>query len=439
MTSTLNLCLFGAAGDTANLGVSALLYSTVAALAEREPGVRITVFDNGWGVRESSIPTGHRDVPIRFCGARESRRLHRPESFWNMRLAARFGGTWNSGTGLVAEADAVLDLSAGDSFGGLYGERRFKAIVAPKHLALALGRPLILLPQTYGPFVTDRSRRVAEEILKQVSMSWARCPDSFRAMQELLGTSYRADHHCQGVDVAFGLPSHEPSTPLAQRTQEWLRGERTGPLLGLNVSGLVYNDPRAARTYGLSADYVQAIEAFLARILSQTDAHVILVPHVMGQPGHVESDPGACTELVKRLAPADRSRIEILPDDLGPLEIKWVISHLDWFCGTRMHSTIAALSSGVPSAAIAYSLKTRGVFAVCGQEMHVHDARTLSTEDLVERLWDSLQNRERAKVSLLEHLPAVRRTLAESWDTILGACHRSNGHAVAIKGRPTGS
>jgi polysaccharide pyruvyl transferase WcaK-like protein len=422
--------VFGAAGDTANLGVSALLYSTVAAIAEREPDARITVFDNGWGVREGSIPAGDHDVAIRLCGARHSRRLHRPESFWNMRLAARVGGSWNAGTRFVAGADAVLDLSAGDSFGDLYGDRRFRAIVAPKQLALDLGRPLILLPQTYGPFVTDRTRATAKDLLIRASMSWARCEDSSRAMQEILGTSWDADRHRQGVDVAFGLSAREPALSLSERALRWLGERAAHPLIGFNVSGLVFNDPAAARTYGLSADYVQAVTLFMGRVLRETDTRVLFVPHVMGKPGEVESDPGACAELARRLGPSARERVEILPAHLDAQEIKWVISHVDWFCGTRMHSTIAALSSGVPTAAIAYSLKTRGVFATCGQERHVHDARSLRTEELVERLWSSLQSREDARSSLGARLPGVSRALRDSWDVILAACRPSRRGAV---------
>ena len=56
----------------------------------------------------------------------------------------------------------------------------------------------------------------------------------------------------------------------------------------------------------------------------------------------------------------------MLSPDLDASEVKWCISKLDWFVGSRMHATIAALSSGVPCAAIAYSRKFRGVFATLG-------------------------------------------------------------------------
>ena len=58
----------------------------------------------------------------------------------------------------VADSDLVLDVSGGDSFTDLYGAARFRQIIAPKQIALATGRPLVLLPQTYGPFSRATSR-----------------------------------------------------------------------------------------------------------------------------------------------------------------------------------------------------------------------------------------------------------------------------------------
>jgi polysaccharide pyruvyl transferase WcaK-like protein len=111
--------------------------------------------------------------------------------------------------------------------------------------------------------------------------------------------------------------------------------------------------------------------------------------------------------------------VAVLPALHDPCEVKWVISQLDWFCGTRMHSTIAALSSGVPAAAIAYSPKTLGVFETCGQGAHVADPRQLDTGDVVERLWQSWAAREEARRSLQATLPAVLRRAEEQMDAIV--------------------
>src|SRR5690606_28703828 len=80
----LRLVLNGAAPDTGNLGVSALSYAVISGIARRAPYARLTVFDHGFGVRESHL--GDKGG-FRFhrAGLRNSKRLYRPESLWNVR------------------------------------------------------------------------------------------------------------------------------------------------------------------------------------------------------------------------------------------------------------------------------------------------------------------------------------------------------------------
>jgi polysaccharide pyruvyl transferase WcaK-like protein len=84
-----------------------------------------------------------------------------------------------------------------------------------------------------------------------------------------------------------------------------------------------------------------------------------------------------------------------------------------------MHSGIAALSSGVPTAAIAYSIKTAGVFETCDQGEHVVDPRSSDIEQVVERLWWSWENRASAKLSLSARLPRVLAKVEQQMDKLV--------------------
>ena len=81
-------------------------------------------------------------------------------------------------------------------------------------------------------------------------------------------------------------------------------------------------------------------------------------------------------------------------------EAKWLISKCDWFCGTRMHSTIAGLSSGVPTSTLAYSGKAQGVFESCGQGDCVADMRTLDAGAAVGIVFTSWKERQRVREEL---------------------------------------
>jgi polysaccharide pyruvyl transferase WcaK-like protein len=83
-----------------------------------------------------------------------------------------------------------------------------------------------------------------------------------------------------------------------------------------------------------------------------------------------------------------------------------------------MHATIGALSSGVPAAAIGYSMKTRAVFETCGVAGEVTDVSGLGDGDIVEQLWDSFTRRDAVRATLGTTIPAVRRAAGAQMDDI---------------------
>jgi polysaccharide pyruvyl transferase WcaK-like protein len=412
----LKLCVFGAATDTSNMGVSALCYSTLAGIARREPDAEVTVFDNGKGLRPATLSIGDRDFEYRLCGGYNSRRYYRRESYWNMRVSGWFHGLRNPGTTAFLNADAILDVSGGDSFCDLYGAKVFRSNVMMKQMALTHRIPLVLLPQTYGPFQDPRRRAIAQEIIRKATMAWARDRRSFEVLQGLLGRRFDSARHMGSVDLAFGLETRRPKLPA------WFLNVLDGPRrpVGLNISGLIYNDPASAKLrYGFKSDYREIVHRLLVRLLQQTDRSVILVPHVLCGPENVESDTAACEAAIKSLNGEYPDRVILLPALYDPSEIKWIIARTEWFCSTRMHSGIAALSSGVPTAAIAYSIKTAGVFESCNQAEHVADPRSSNLEEVIERLWWSWENRMSAKSTLSATLPSVVEKVEQQMDKLV--------------------
>lgn len=415
-----SFCLLGAPFDTGNLGVSALGESVVRGIAAREPSARITVFDHGVGVRPNDFAAPSGSIHCENVGAKLTKRVHQPESFWRIARAARRGGGRNPAARRFLDAEAILDISGGDSFTDLYGPWRFDSMTRFKRLALELGKPLVLLPQTYGPFKEAEHARIASEICRGARLAWARDERSFEVLRELLGDEYDPERHRSGVDVAFALPRTDPGAKLDEHSGRWL-DEPSGNRVGLNVSGLLWNSPSAAREqYGFKSDYREIITLLARQLLAESDVRLLLVPHVLTPPGHYESDFGACQGLVESLGLRDESRVTIARPDYAASEIKWIIARCEWFCGTRMHSTIAGLSSRVPTAAIAYSPKTLGVFETCTMGEHVADPRESHAEEVVERLMTSYRGRVDAKQGLDAALPGVLERAEAQLDAIVG-------------------
>jgi colanic acid/amylovoran biosynthesis protein len=417
---THSICLFGAAPDTGNQGVTALCQSAVLALHERGMGP-ITVFDHGRGIRPQHWQLGEQSVAVMAQGAVNGRRIYRPENLRQAKFAQSLGGLGNPLLKTIRQSAAVLDVSGGDSFSDIYGPSRFETVTLPKNLALKERRPLILLPQTYGPYAAPAARHEAARILNASTLAYARDARSLEAMKEVLGDNFDPARHRLGVDMAFGLPQTPPAMEkLGSQLKGFLLATRETPLVGLNVSGLLFNRADWAKeTFRLQIDYRIFAAELLAKFLSETTANILLLPHVHQPIGNFESDLAAALALRDELPRHLQTRVAIPTQPLNATEAKWVIARCDWFAGSRMHATIGALSSGVPAAALAYSGKMQGVFETCGQGASVLDLREdYSHAALIERLLGLFAECRQTARSLKPQSDRVRGLAARQMDEI---------------------
>ncbi len=122
-----------------------------------------------------------------------------------------------------------------------------------------------------------------------------------KTLIDLLGESYDPEKHRQGVDLAFELEPHASREMLPEKLLRMLDADRgKTPLIGFNISGLIYNRPEVAQSqYRLKADYREAVRVFLDNVLKGSDANVVLVPHVMTLASNYESDHEACQHLTE--------------------------------------------------------------------------------------------------------------------------------------------
>lgn len=75
-------------------------------------------------------------------------------------------------------ADIVVDTGAGDSFSDIYGLKRLFVMVYVQLRCIFLGKPLVLFPQTIGPFHTRIGALAAGAVLERAACVIAREPHS---------------------------------------------------------------------------------------------------------------------------------------------------------------------------------------------------------------------------------------------------------------------
>lgn len=299
----------------------------------------------------------------------------------------------------IGKLDCVLDIGAGDSFTDIYDPKRFAYLWLTKELAFLRGKPLVMSPQTIGPFSRQPYKALAAHAMRKAFAVVARDPESMAAIGELAPGARRV----QSVDVAFRLP-FDPPAP------------RSGDVLevGVNVSGLLFNGGYGgANEYGLEVDYADLMRRFIAEQVAKPNVRVHLVPHVFSERLPVDDDARVADQLALEFPQAVRA-----PNFASPSAAKSYIAGLDFLVAGRMHACIAAYSAGVPVVPVAYSRKFSGLFGGVLNYPHQIPVKGLNTEQALERLRSCLADREGLRRSIAEGQKVVAPALS-AYDEVL--------------------
>ena len=267
-----------------------------------------------------------------------------------------------------------------------------------KLTALVARRPLILSPQTIGPFERWWAQPIAFSLMRAARKVVTRDALSSAYLRTLgLG-----DKLVEATDVAFRLSYDSPS-----------RLSATPARVGVNVSGLLFNGGYTQdNMFSLAADYPALVHAILEHFSTLPDCELHLIGHVNSKTHEVEDD----YRVAERLAALFPGTI-LAPRFESPSAAKSYIATMDFFCGSRMHACIAAFSSGVPVIPIAYSRKFAGLFNTLGYD-RVTDCRTQSADEILNSLIKAYEQRGELQTELKAGCAAAEAKI-EAYEAVL--------------------
>jgi polysaccharide pyruvyl transferase WcaK-like protein len=152
--------------------------------------------------------------------------------------------------------------------------------------------------------------------------------------------------------------------------------------------GYTYNNQ-----FSLTVDYQILINKIIEYFHSLTNIKLHIIPHViLKDSSGVENDYAISEMIVEKY-----NNIILAPKFKDPISAKNYISGLDFFIGARMHSTIAAFSSGVPIYAMAYSRKFTGLFIDTLDYSYVGDMAKDTSDDIFNKMTIAFKNRKDLK------------------------------------------
>ncbi|MBP2437069.1 polysaccharide pyruvyl transferase family protein [Microbacterium amylolyticum] len=324
--ATLRVLVLWADSRSANLGVQVLAYG-MKELARRAWGSDVQVDFQDYGRGDSDVAFGNRAI-VADLGKRRGDLKVKLSSY-----------------------DLIIDSGAGDSFADIYGAQRLLWMANANRLAASLNVPVVLGPQTIGPFNTWWGKAIGRYVMQRANQVHSRDRASSDYVSELLGR--RPD--VSSTDVVFALP-----VPNVSEKRDVL----------LNVSGLLWQENHHVDY----EKYRRVIREIIAE-MTRNGRTVSLLSHVI-ESESPDNDVPVCRAL------ADELNLEALvPVDVT--EARRMVASAELVIGSRMHACLNALSVGTRSLPLAYSRKFAPLMNDIGWS-HVHDLRD---EDLtVERI-----------------------------------------------------
>jgi polysaccharide pyruvyl transferase WcaK-like protein len=413
--------------NATNCGLSALSFGTIEAVLDSAPDAHIALLDFEKDPLTLHHYRGDTKHEIEYIDLRYSYKLFLRNNVFTLCFAAmvlrimplnpikRFLYKLFPTLEKIAKIDRVLSIAGGDSFAELYGFGVLFYVAMPQILCIMMGKQIIQLPQTYGPFWTWPGRRLVHFILRNSVAIYSRDREGITYLKSLYpGDPLLARTHFS-YDMGFLLESERPRWPEFEEVMQ-IR-QNGAALAGFNISGLLYRSKSGGRKeFGLTVDYREIVSTVIKTLVQGLGYTVVLVPHVFGDLH--ENDLDAAADAFGDLRLAYAERVQYINKVFTCKEVKYLIGQCDFFCGSRMHACIGALSQYVPTVPLAYSRKFDGVMRTLELEWIVADlSQAASADALGAKVRDVHKKSDSIRQHLRMKMPEVKNTIRNIFRT----------------------
>lgn len=290
----------------------------------------------------------------------------------------------------LEEAAAVLSVG-GDNYTLDYGVPTL--FTGLDDLILHHGKPIVIWGASVGPFsaLPDYERYMSAH-LQGVTGIFARESATLKYLEEIGVTS----NVYSVADPAFLL---EPVKPVGIEEEMPIEDGA----IGLNMSPLMAE----YITEGNFDEWMKIAMKIISDVAETTEMPVYLIPHVTSP--HSD-DYVFMKKAVSRIHGINHN-ITLIPPKYNAAETKWIISQMAIFAGARTHSTIAALSSYIPTLSFSYSIKAQGINQdIFGHTDYCMESKNLESDKVVNQITSMLDQETSIRKELHERIPKVQKS-----------------------------
>jgi colanic acid/amylovoran biosynthesis protein len=293
--------------------------------------------------------------------------------------------------------------------GGMFGGNKYRSIssnLLPLYVAKKLGKKAMVYSPSVEPF-TSRIVRLATRIaFNKADVITVREKYTVDLLRDLKVTTpiYLT------ADPAF-LIDNEPieiGFSLLAKARVPADGR-----LRIGVTIRDWHFPGEADAGIKQANYQRAIRDSIENIIKELNAIIVLFTTSINAP--YDDDRDISTKIRDSLSEEQKKSVYVLVEDYTPEETKAMIGTMDIFVATRTHSAIFALTMNTPLLHISCEPnKNHGIIESLGLEDYLLDASTISTDSLVQRIRQLVNERTIIAQRIKKEIPIVKAKSMEN-------------------------
>lgn len=263
------------------------------------------------------------------------------------------------------------------------------------HLLLAerLNIPVIVMPNSYGPFKGKIVNILLKKALGNAKIVTSREGISREVLREF--TNVNSEIY---PDLGFFLKN---SNKFNAKKYLLKKGVPIGDKKCIGMTLRPYRFPKSDNPKEKYENYISSIAKYI-KWLEENNYFLVMVAHTLGPSAH-EDDRIAIKDVLNKCT--SKNIVYIEDENLDCEDIKSLYSELDFVIGTRFHSAIFAMASGVPSIAISYGgNKGEGIMKDMGLEKYVVPIEEINYDSLVEKTIDLDNNSDQIKLKINNYI-----------------------------------
>ena len=260
-------------------------------------------------------------------------------------------------------------------------------------LAQSMGIPVYVMPNSFGPFDSVGSATMVKKVLNKCKLVYSRENISSTKLNEIGVKNETLP------DLAFYLRADNCLSDQQRKKFDSIPF-KTKKCVALTMRP--YRFPSSSNPEEDYLNYKNSLCGFI-KYLSNNGYYPVMIEHTFSDTEH-EKDMSCITDVAEMLG--NSCEYGIYSDlSLDSRQLKYVYSNFECIVGTRFHSVIFSIASGVPAIAITYGgNKGQGIMKDMNLDEYALPINELSTEILIKKFNKLNENIELVRSNINEYI-----------------------------------